>query len=328
MKSKFTSSFFLLTLILFFNLQTTHAEGFFEILKNFFKFGYSDQTQVVTQPKSLHEYPYSSRPNPLTQILEGIKPSHPEQQIEPPNNNSTGNGNSNKVTNQDSAVNQFFNIPSNENLPIDKIKEFQRNAGLNPDGVIGSKTLKAIDNYNDQGRDYTEKTPSTPDCKSSKIEGNESNMIGCGVATNFGSKPDGSKDPGDNGNVLCNHLFETEGKPLVYTYRPDRPRSENLKVFVAALRMQDIRKIFKIPDNVNIRSLTAQKKFCGKWITIKNKNNGSETKAQLLDIMSDNGRVIDLSGPAFKELNPGDNNPKVDITWADQPGATQVASTK
>jgi rare lipoprotein A (peptidoglycan hydrolase) len=326
MKSKFTSSFFLLTLILFFNLQTTHANSFFDAIIRFFS-GSSQNVQPSTQTYYNPLVDNPDRFKTLSQILERDQPTT-QPQAESQNNNSTDNGNSNKVTNQDSAVNQFFNIPSNENLPIDKIKEFQRNAGLNPDGVIGSKTLKAIDNYNDQGRDYTEKTPSTPDCKSSKIEGNESNMIGCGVATNFGSKPDGSKDPGDNGNVLCNHLFETEGKPLVYTYRPDRPRSENLKVFVAALRMQDIRKIFKIPDNVNIRSLTAQKKFCGKWITIKNKNNGSETKAQLLDIMSDNGRVIDLSGPAFKELNPGDNNPKVDITWADQPGATQVASTK
>jgi hypothetical protein len=153
------------------------------------------------------------------------------------------------------------------------------------------------------------------DCqKKSIVEGDSSNMIGCGIATNFGHTRSGGKDPDDDGQVFCNTKNEKEK----YTFRKDRSPQENLKVEFAALRMNDVSKLFNIGLGKK-QLMKGNSKFCGKMITIKNMGNGKVTQAKLMDIMSNNNRVIDLTGAVLLKLGSTKGNPKVQITWSDQP---------
>lgn len=151
--------------------------------------------------------------------------------------------------------------------------------------------------------------------KVSVVEGDSSNIIGCGIATTFGHKTDGSKDGSpDDGNVFCN----TSNDKSKYTYRSDRSTQQNLQVKFAALRINDIKKIFKISGKLSKN----RSKFCGKMIKVKDLNTGKDITVPLMDIMSNNNKVIDLTGGAMKELGGKGKEPtlgKVQITWADQP---------
>jgi hypothetical protein len=161
------------------------------------------------------------------------------------------------------------------------------------------------------------------DCNTASIEGDLNNIIGCGVATNFGHTRTGEKDPNDNGQTFCNTKSEKEK----YTYRSDRPKSENLNKCFVALRMKDVAKILKINvGNMNtkaIRKILGKRKnreaFCGKNILIVNKENGERAEAKLMDIMSNNDKVADLTGCVLNALGSKKGNPKVQITWTNVP---------
>lgn len=165
----------------------------------------------------------------------------------------------------------------------------------------------------------------TMDCgKLSVVEGDSENIIGCGKATTFGHKTDGSKDGSkDDGNVFCNPKNEKEK----FTFRNDRSTQENLQVKFAALRAQDIGKIFRINVSGNLKQQlkTLAKKrndFCGKMIKVKDLKTGNEITVKLMDVMSNNNKLIDLTGGAMKELGGKGKEPtlnKVQITWANAP---------
>ena len=154
---------------------------------------------------------------------------------------------------------------------------------------------------------------SLSDCKKSIVEGNSNYIIGCGTATNFGHNRGGGQDTLDDGNTFCN----TKKEKNKYTYRNDRSASENLKVKFAALRMNDISRIFGIPKGRKALGKN-RSKWCGKEIKIKDMVTGRETTAVLMDIMSNNNKVIDLTGGVLNDLG-AKGNPKVQITWANIP---------
>ena len=154
--------------------------------------------------------------------------------------------------------------------------------------------------------------------KIATIEGNSSYIIGCGKATTFGHQTNGKKDKSkDDGNVFCNPKNEKDK----YTFRSDRSTQDNLKVKFAALRMKDISKIFGIPNSK--KGLAKNRsKFCGKLLKVKDLNTGKEIVVPLMDIMSNNNKVVDLTGGASKDLGGSGAEPNfsnVQITWADSP---------
>ncbi len=241
-----------------------------------------------------------------------------------------------------------------------EVKQFQKENGLKVDGIVGPKTAAKISDIKNESQNGTSKqefqdglAKSEPEPKSfqdllnesnkketcasgNKLEGNEKNIIGCGVATTFGHKTDGTDDSAkDDGNVFCN----TEGDKSKYTFRKDVPPSKNLNNHFAAMRVDDIGKIFNIPlkgtfdqKRKTLGLKENRNRFCGKYILVKDLDTGEKVTVKLMDIMSNNDKLIDLTGGAMKELKAKGKEPtlkNVQITWGNAPVAnTQVAELK
>jgi peptidoglycan hydrolase-like protein with peptidoglycan-binding domain len=201
------------------------------------------------------------------------------------------------------------------------LRSFQEQYNINTTGKIDDKTVDLINSIQDNRVANVQKEKNE-----NEIEGNKDDILGIGKASTFGHKIDGSDDSHiDDGNTFCN----TKSENKWYTYKSDRPKSENLKVCVAALKIKDIKRIFKISSTVN------RKAWCGKKIEVTNLENNKKVVVTLMDQMNDNvDKIIDLSGCAMKEIYTGkDREPslkKVQVTWAKEyvTQNTQVAELK
>jgi hypothetical protein len=254
-------------------------------------------------------------------------------------------------------IQEFFNKFFGTNLVVDgkygkdteaAVRKIQEQLGTDQTGKLDQEMLKKMEASVNQkiGEKNNSNLGSSDDCKNGKLEGDLKNILGCGKATNYGHDQNGNKDPVDDGNNFCN----TNNDPEKYSFLPkpknpkkkgkyERETNENLNYCFAALRAKDIAKLLNVDTNGKklgqIRRALApkRKEFCEKELRVRNNENGKEIKVKLMDIMSSNDKVIDLTGGCLQKLGKtgtGDLTiSSVLVEWADQPGMqkgnTQVA---
>ncbi len=266
-------------------------------------------------------------------------------------------GQNKNVYNKDEALKNFFNVDQTEDIPVEKIKEFQQNAGIKVDGIVGPQTENIIDNYLDNNKKYTDKLSSVEESKTIQgdkefIGGNEKgDVLGFNKLSNFCTDKNGGNSEGSDfwscgsqiGNCSqlpkklpeyaskvtldscktcpdCNFIKSSCGTPL-YFYKGNDKRNSikeaNKPLCALALKRSKLREIF---------GSDKPKDYCGKKISICSKN-GKCGSFPVYDTGLDFDNRIDATGCVDRILEISDKGLNTIISYREKEKNTQQTAS-